>query len=379
MAFLADRIYLSPPRVTAQDEAAVVAAMRSGWLAPLGPELTAFECDVAEYLGVEAAVGLSSGTAGIHLGLRYLGVAPKDVVIVPTTTFAASAFPITYLGADPVFVDIDDSWNIDPEILSQAINEVRKQGRQIRAVIPVDLYGNPANYDEIIPILDEAGIPFLEDAAEGLGARSHGGRSGSFGSAGILSFNGNKIITTSGGGMLVTNDLPFAEQVRFWASQSRDKAPWYEHSDIGYNYRLSNLLAALGRSQFQRIDEEAAARRLIRDWYRDRFADLPDVRVQDDPTWGTSNAWLTVVCFSENAYEDAPTRVREHLEAHNIESRPTWKPMHQQPVFSSATSFLNGTADRLFREGLCLPSGTAMTEEDLERIAGLVEEALGVA
>ena len=352
--------------------------MRSGWLAPLGPELAAFESDVADYLGVRAAVGLSSGTAAIHLGLRHLGVGPGDVVIVPTTTFAASVFPVTYLDAEPVFVDIDESWNLDPTLLARAIGELTEQGRRVGAVIPVDLYGTSANYGEIIPILDQAGIPFLEDAAEGLGGSSQWGKLGSAGSVGVLSFNGNKIITTSGGGMLVTNDLSCAEQIRYWASQSRDKAPWYEHSDIGFNYRLSNLLAALGRSQFRRIDEETAARRRIRDWYRDRFADLPGVRVQDDPSWGTSNAWLTIVCFSEELYGDAPTRIREHLETHNIESRPTWKPMHQQPVFSSATSFLTGTADRLFREGLCLPSGTAMAEEDLGRIADLVVEAIAV-
>lgn len=376
MIALASRLYLSAPRATDEDIESVSAAMRSGWLAPAGPDLAGFEADMAAYLDVEHAVGLASGTAAIHLGLKYLGVGPGDVVIVPTVTFGATAFPVTYLGAEPVFVDIDSSWNLDPSALSEAIGSVQSSGGRVAAVVPVDLYGTPADYGQLLPLLDSRGIPVLEDAAEGLGASFGSSRVGTFGRAGVLSFNGNKLITTSGGGMLVSDDAEFADKVRFWSTQSRDDAPWYEHSEIGYNYRLSNLLAALGRSQLRRADSEVAKRRQIREWYRARLSVLDGVVVQSDPPWGTSNAWLTVVRFSAELYPDAPPRVRKFLESHNIESRPVWKPMHQQPVFRGCRSFLTGAADALFRDGLCLPSGTVMDEEDVDRVSTLVIQAL---
>lgn len=371
-----DRLFLSPPSATQDDVSAVVDALRSGWLAPVGPALRAFESEMAAYLGVRFAVGLSSGTAAIHLGLKSFGVRPGDVVLVPTATFAATAFAVTYVGAEPVFIDIDDSWNLDPALVDRAIGSLRAEGKQVSAVVPVDLYGTPANYVELAPLLSAEGIRWLEDAAEGLGGRCGHHPLGSFGEAGVISFNGNKIITSSGGGMLVTNNQKTAERVRHWSTQARDDAPWYEHSEIGYNYRLSNILAALGRSQLSRIDDEVAKRREIREWYRAALTDVSGVVVQSDPPWGESNAWLTVVNFSQVVHGDGPESVRQHLEKHNIEARPVWKPMHLQPVFASAQSFLSGKADQLFEEGLCLPSGTSMTEADVDRVVDIVKQAL---
>jgi len=371
------RILLSAPRATEEDIAAVVAAMRSGWIAPAGPDLAAFEAETADFLGVQHAVGLSSGTAALHLGLKYLGVGPGDVVLVPTVTFAATAFAVSYLGALPVFVDVDEeSWNLDPALVESSVGALRADGHRVAAAVPVDLYGTPANYGELQAVLAELEIPFLEDAAEGLGARRDDGMVGSFGQAGVLSFNGNKLITTSGGGMLVTNDGHLADRVRYWSTQAREDLPWYEHREIGYNYRLSNLLAALGRSQLSRVPHEVAKRRQIREWYRSRLAQLPGVTVQQDPSWGASNAWLTIVRFDRDRHPDAPRLVREHLEAHDIESRPIWKPMHQQPVFASNRSFLSGVADSLFENGLCLPSGTGLAEDDIDRVSALVVDCL---
>ena len=361
---------------TESDRDAVVAAMDSNWLAPAGPELIGFEDDISAYVGTAHAVGLSSGTAGLHLGLKYLGVGQGDAVLIPTVTFGATAFAATYVGAEPIFIDVDESFNMDVNLLRVALTESRKSGARLGAVVPVDLYGTPCDYESLLPICDEFEVPVLEDAAEGLGSRLGTQMLGAFGRAGVLSFNGNKLITTSGGGMLVTNDEEFAHKVRFWSTQSRDDAYWYEHSEIGYNYRLSNLLAALGRSQLRRVEAEVAKRRQIREWYRARLEILDGVSVQPDPSWGKSNAWLTVVRFANTLHPEAPTRVREFLEAHNIESRPIWKPMHQQPVFQGSRSFLNGQADALFRDGLCLPSGTSMDEEAVERVSSLVIRAL---
>ena len=370
------RILLSAPRATESDIEAVALAMRTGWLAPAGPDLAGFERDVADYLGVVHAVGLSSGTAALHLGLKYLGVRAGDVVLVPTLTFGATAFAVTYLGAEPAFLDVDESWNLDPALITPAVKALQQAGRRVSAVVPVDLYGASANYGEIVPALENLGIPLLEDAAEGLGATFQSRMLGTFGSAGVLSFNGNKLITTSGGGMLVTDDEDFADKVRFWSTQSREEQPWYEHEEVGYNCRLSNLLAALGRSQLARVGDEIGHRRLVREWYRDRLSELPGLCVQEDPSWGQSNAWLTVVRFSPDLYPDAPTRARLLLAANDIESRPVWKPMHLQPVFRHNSNFLNGTADALFADGLCLPSGTSMSEDDVDRVCRLVTESL---
>ena len=371
------RRLLSAPHATQADLQAVQSAMESGWIAPLGPDLLGFEEAMTSYLGVGHAVGLSSGTAAIHLGLKYLGVKNEDVVLVPTLTFGATAFAVTYLGAEPVFIDSDDSWNMDPEQTRLALETLVTEGRRVGAVLPVDLYGSPANYGELLPLFAEFEVPVFEDSAEGLGGSYGEEKLGGFGSGAALSFNGNKILTTSGGGMLVTNDGEFADKVRFWATQSREDFPWYEHEEIGYNYRLSNILAALGRSQLERIDQTVSRRREVRDLYRTTLSTLAGVAVQEDPTWGRSNAWLSVVTFDLDVYPEAPTRVRLALGERNIESRPVWKPMHQQPVFAGARSFMSGKADSVYSSGLCLPSGPAITDADIDEICEAIAVTLG--
>jgi len=371
------RRYLSAPEATQGDMEAVQSAMESGWIAPLGPDLAAFEDKMGSYLGVSHAVGLSSGTAAIHLGLKYLGVLPGDVVLVPTLTFGATAFAVTYLGAEPVFIDSDDSWNMDPEQTRLALETLVSEGRRIGAALPVDLYGSPANYGQLLPLFSEFDVSVFEDSAEGLGGAYGGQKLGVFGSGAALSFNGNKILTTSGGGMLVTNDGEFADKVRFWATQSREEFPWYEHEEIGYNFRLSNILAALGRSQLERIDLTVSRRREVRDLYRVALSTVTGVSVQEDPAWGGSNAWLSVVTFDLSLFPDAPTRVRIALEERNIESRPIWKPMHQQPVFVGARSFTSGKADFIYSSGLCLPSGPGITDADIDEICAVIAATLG--
>jgi dTDP-4-amino-4,6-dideoxygalactose transaminase len=331
---------------------------------------------MTEYLGVGHALGLSSGTAAIHLGMKYLAVRRDDLVLVPTLTFGATAFAVTYLGAEPVFVDVDQSGNMDSVQSRVALETLASEGKRVAAVVPVDLYGSPANYGELLPLFDEFEVPVFEDAAEGLGGEFGSRRLGGLGRGAALSFNGNKILTTSGGGMLVTDDPEFADKVRFWATQSREDYPWYEHEEIGYNYRLSNILAALGRSQLERIDDTVARRREVRDLYRVGLEGLDGIWVQEDPPWGRSNAWLTVVRFDLEKHSDAPTRVRVALEESNIESRPIWKPMHQQPVFAEARSFLSGAADSIYASGLCLPSGPGITDSDIEEICSIVNLTL---
>ena len=370
------RRFLSSPVASEADLLAVEKSLRSGWIAPSGPDLKDFEASMAEYLGVNSAVGLSSGTAAIHLGLKYLGVGEGDVVLIPTLTFGATAFAASYLGAIPVFVDVDQSWNMDPEQTRSALDLLVSEGRAVAAAIPVDLYGSPANYGELLSLFEEFGVSVFEDAAEGLGGSFGSRKLGSSGRGAALSFNGNKILTTSGGGMLVTDDPEFAAKVRFWATQSREDFPWYEHEEVGYNYRLSNILAALGNSQLSRIDQTVARRREVRELYRTGLAELASVSVQTDPPWGQSNAWLSVVSFDLHSQPDAPTRVRLALEERNIESRPIWKPMHQQPVFADSRSFLSGNADSIYASGLCLPSGPAITDSDIDEICSVILQTL---
>ena len=370
------RRYLSAPVATPGDIHRVQESLISGWVAPAGPELSAFESQIASYVGVSEAIGLSSGTAVLHLALKYLGVGPGDRVLVPTLTFGATAFAVTDLGAEPVFVDVDDSWNMDPEHTRLALETLNSDGIRIGAALPVDLYGSPANYGALMPLFLESGVPVFEDAAEGLGGDFDGRKLGGFGVGGALSFNGNKILTTSGGGMLLTNDVEFASKVRFWATQSREDFPWYEHEEIGYNYRLSNILAALGRSQLERIDQTVTRHRELRELYREGLAQFEGVLIQEDPPWGRSNAWLSVVNFDLDRYPDAPTRVRLSLEERNIESRPIWKPMHQQPVFRSARTFLSGKADCVYSSGLCLPSGPGITDLDVEEACSVILKTL---
>ena len=372
----ASRLYLSPPDCGDLEAKAVEGAVRSGWVAPLGPEVDAFESEIARFSGRTHAVALSSGTAALHLGLNALHVGAGQDVVVPTLTFGATAFAVTYTGASPVFLDVEPtSWNLDPNLLAAFLSERAAAGTLPRAVITVDVFGRTCDYDRIMPICEEYGVPVLADSAEALGAM-HGSRpAGSFGKAAVFSFNGNKIMTTSGGGMLVTDDAELAAKARFWATQSRESFPWYEHEEIGFNYRMSNILAALGRVQLSRLPQMIERRRAIRDRYADALAGVEGVVVMSDPPWGQGNGWLTTMIFDLALHPDAPRRVREALEARNIESRPIWKPMHLQPVFAGAESLLTGVADRAFKTGLCLPSGSAMCDDDIERVVeGILAE-----
>jgi dTDP-4-amino-4,6-dideoxygalactose transaminase len=377
MRHIEKRIFLSPPHVVSVDERFVLAAIRSGWVAPLGPDSDEFEQELAKSSDRQFAVSLSSGTAALHLGLMALFVGPGDEVVVPTMTFAATAFAVTHAGAIPAFLDVEDaSWNLDPEVLETFMSRRLAERRLPAAVITVDVFGRACDYDAILPICEAYGVPVLTDSAEALGALHSGRPAGSVGSASVFSFNGNKIITTSGGGALVTDNAGIARKVRKWASQSREPFPWYEHGEIGYNYRLSNILAALGRSQLARLPEIVEKRRGIRDRYAEELEAFPGVTVMGDPPWGRWNGWITTVLFDGDMYPDAPTRIREALEACNIESRPVWKPMHQQPVFLDCEVVLTGVADRIFADGLCLPSGTGMSETDVDRVLDVMVPVL---
>lgn len=376
MSEIRHRRFLSSPSASETDLTAVENALRSGWIAPSGPALEEFETSMAAYLGVNHTVGLSSGTAAIHLGLKYLGVGSGDIVLIPTLTFGATAFAATYLGAVPVFIDVDQSLNMDPEQTRRALEVLTSEGRSVAAAVPVDLYGSPANYAELLPLFEDFDVPVFEDTAEGLGGSFGGRKLGGFGRGAALSFNGNKILTTSGGGMLVTDDPEFAHKVRFWATQSREDFPWYEHEEIGYNYRLSNILAALGNSQLSRIEDTVMRRREVRELYRTGLIDTEGVSVQGDPVWGRSNAWLSIVTFDLLSHPISPTRIRLALEDSNIESRPIWKPMHEQPVFAGSRSFLNGAAEAVYSSGLCLPSGPGITNSDIDEICSVIAQTL---
>lgn len=372
-----ERLYLSAPHVTSLEAERVVEALKSGWVSPNGPEVTGFEHEIASFVGVDYAVALTSGTAALHLGLKYLGVGPGDLIAMPTLTFAATAFAATYLGAEPVFVDVETtSWNMDADALLDLLDACASRGNLPKAIVTVDLFGRPADYTRLLEVAERFELPILEDAAEALGSNWGSKGSGSLGRAGALSFNGNKIMTTSGGGMVVTDDGAMAERIRFWSTQSREQFPWFEHEEIGYNYRLSNILAALGRAQLARLPEMIDRRRGIRDGYASGLKDLPGVHVLGDPPWGRSNGWLTTARFDSALYPQAPSRIRLALEALNIESRHIWKPLHLQPVFSGAIAEVNGTAERLFQDGLCLPSGVVTTDDDITEIVEVITDVL---
>jgi dTDP-4-amino-4,6-dideoxygalactose transaminase len=371
------RLYLSPPDVGEAEREALLRAFDSNWIAPLGPEVDAFEAEFAAYHSIDNAVALSSGTAGLHLALVLLGVGPGDEVIVPTFTFAASAFATTYVGAEPVFLDSDhESWNLDPELLAAELADRAARGRLPAAVIAVDLYGQTADYEPIATTCAEHGVPLIEDAAEALGASYHGRAAGTLGDLGVFSFNGNKIITTSGGGMLVARDAALADQARNLAAQARDPALHYEHSQLGFNYRLSNLLAALGRAQLAGLDTKVARRRQIKQRYRDAFADVPAIAFMPDAAFGEPTNWLTVITLDSERCAVTPHEICTHLETLDIEARPAWKPMHLQPVFADCSVRGGAVAERIFTTGVCLPSGSSMTEADVERVAEAVLTAL---
>ena len=364
------RIYLSPPDVGADDAKAVDRAFESGWIAPLGPEVDEFEKELATEVDRNHGVALSSGTAALHLALLMLGVGKGDRVLVSSLTFAASVNAIRYVGAEPVFIDSDEStWNMDPALLGEALAY-----GSYAACIPVDIYGQCAAYREIEALCASSDVPLVADAAEALGATYAGRPAGSFGVMAALSFNGNKIITTSGGGALVTDDADYAEKARWLATQARDDAPHYEHTTVGYNYRLSNLLAALGRSQLGDLDRRVRARRRINTFYREALGDLPGVEFMPEAPDARSTFWLTVITIDPEHAGCTREDVRLHLESMDVEARPVWKPMHLQPVFARHEKFGGEVSERFFRDGLCLPSGSTLAEEDLERIAAGVRE-----
>jgi dTDP-4-amino-4,6-dideoxygalactose transaminase len=369
----APRIFLSPPHMGNLEEFLFADAFASNWIAPLGPHVDAFEAEFAELVGARHAVALSSGTAALHLSLLLAGVGPGDEVFVSTFTFSASVNPICYLGATPVFIDSERaSWNMDPALLREALEHRARHGRLPKAVVVVHLYGQSADLDPIVDLCAEYGVALVEDAAEALGATYRGRAPGTFGTSGIFSFNGNKIITTSGGGMLVTADESLAQHARKLSTQARDPAPHYEHSEIGYNYRLSNMLAAIGRGQLSVLEDRVVARRANYDFYRRSLGDLPGLEFMPEAEWGRHTRWLTCITLDPHAFGCGPDDVRLALDEENIEARPVWKPMHQQPVFAHCERFGGAVAEDLFSRGLCLPSGSSLTPADLYRIAAIV-------
>ncbi|GAA1886132.1 aminotransferase class I/II-fold pyridoxal phosphate-dependent enzyme [Lapillicoccus jejuensis] len=373
------RVLLSQADVTVRERDAVAAAVMSGWVAPLGPEVDAFEAEMAERSGVRHALALSSGTAALHLGLLGLGAGPDTVVVVPSLTFAASANAVTYTGATPYFVDSrEDDGTISVDLLERALSELRAQGRRVAAVMPVDLLGRTVEHDALRAVAASFEVPVIVDAAESVGATYHGRPAPSFGAVSAISFNGNKIMTTSGGGMLLSDDADLVARARYLSTQARRPVPWYEHTETGYNYRLSNVLAALGRVQLSRLDEMMARRRAIRQRYARAVVDLPGVRVlgpgpgaRDDTG---DNCWLTALVLDDGARAD---RLVAALDEADIEGRALWKPMHLQPLFAQAPATLDGTSERLFRTGVTLPSGSSLDDAAVDRVVVVLRHVLG--
>lgn len=372
-----EKIWLSTPHMGGEEQKFVQDAFDTNWVAPLGPNVNGFEKDLQEYLveeGIHVAA-LSSGTAAIHLGLILLGVEQGDEVICQSMTFSASANPILYQGATPIFVDSEkDTWNICPIALEEAIKDRMAKGKKPKAIVAVHLYGMPYKSTEVMAIAKKYDVPVLEDAAEALGSTYQGVKCGTLGNLGILSFNGNKIITTSGGGALITKDKKLKEKAVFYATQARDDAPHYQHSHVGYNYRMSNVVAGIGRGQMMVLDDRVAARRKNFAFYVKELSKLPGFNFVEDPKGFYSNRWLsTVLIDEENAGIDT-TKLREALERENIETRPLWKPMHLQPVFEKYPYYGSTVAEDLFNTGLCLPSGSNLTEKDLNRVVDSIKE-----
>ncbi len=368
------RIYLSPPDIGPDEQALVAEAFATNWIAPLGPHVDAFEHEFAQAVEAPHAVALSSGTAALHLALRLAGVGAGSEVFCSTLTFVATANPILYENATPVFLDCERrSWNLDPNILADALRVRSKAGKTPKALILAHLYGQSADLDAIGQLCEQHGVVLIEDAAEALGATYHNKPVGNRGLAGIYSFNGNKIITTSGGGMLVTKSETLAKQARFLATQARDPAPHYEHSQMGYNYRLSNVLAAIGRGQLRHLADKVARRRANFDFYQKTLGGLPGVVFMPEASWGRANRWLTCLTIDPTRSGTDREKVRLALEKENIEARPVWKPMHLQPLYAKAVCFGGAVAQEFFEHGLCLPSGSNLTESDRARVAAVVK------
>lgn len=378
------RIYLSSPTMHGEEQEFIKEAFDTNWVAPLGPNVNAFEKELADYVGIAHASALSAGTAAIHLALKLLGVGEGDVVFVPSLTFSATCNPVVYEKAVPVFVDSEeDTWNMDPAALGRAFEKYPAP----KAVIVVHLYGTPAKLDEIMEICASHNVPLIEDAAESLGSTYKGKHTGTFGRIGIYSFNGNKIITTSGGGMLVANEEDFTKKATFLATQARDPARYYQHSQIGYNYRMSNIIAGIGRGQLLHLGEHKALKKAIYRKYQESFSDIPEITLNPLNKDGDANCWLTCMLIDPGCGV-TPDQVMDALDADNIESRPIWKPMHLQPVFGQCdfitkdgsvkdkTDMGSVSAD-IFEHGFCLPSDIKNTDEDMDRIIGIVRRCFG--
>jgi dTDP-4-amino-4,6-dideoxygalactose transaminase len=376
MLYMAERIFLSPPDVGELEEAHVLAAMRSGWVAPLGPDVDAFEHEVARRVGVGHAVAVNSGTAALHLALLALGIGPCHRVLVPTLTFVATANVVRYVGAEPVFVDCDPgTGNVDPALVAELVSQRERYAGEVAAVLTVDLYGSCAEYQSLLPVCEAAGLPMVEDAAESFGS-AHGGRAaGSFGRVAALSFNGNKIMTTSGGGMLLTDDAAIAERARHLARQARRPGRQFDHTEVGYQYQLSNLLAAVGRAQLCRVSDMMERRRQIREGYAKLFAAVPGVRLLGAED-RHSNCWLTPIVVDAEVAGWSADMLAEHLERHDIEARPFFKPLHLLAPYAGADGLITGAAERLFRTGLVLPSGSALSGEQVDRVHAAVSTFL---
>jgi dTDP-4-amino-4,6-dideoxygalactose transaminase len=378
------RIFLSTPHMGGDEAELVREVFASNWIAPLGPQVDAFEHEFAQLVESEHAAALSSGTAALHLALLLAGVGPGDEVLASTLTFSATINPIRYLGATPVLVDSEArSWNIDPALVAEAIESRVRAGRRPKAVVPVHLYGQPADIDPIAEVCAAHGITMIEDAAEALGASYKGRAPGSMGASGIFSFNGNKIITTSGGGMLVSDDAALIARARKLATQAREPAPHYEHAEIGYNYRLSNVLAAIGRGQLRVLADRVEARRRIFARYTEALVDLPGIEFMPEETFGDARTratrWLTCLTIDPDLAGLTREDVRLALEAENVETRPVWKPMHLQPVFADCPTVGGSVAAALFENGLCLPSGSSLTDAEQDRVIDLVRRAFRMA
>tara|TARA_R110000822_G_scaffold308909_1_gene437440 strand:- start:5164 stop:6297 length:1134 start_codon:yes stop_codon:yes gene_type:complete len=375
MNITTSKIWLSSPHMGQTEQHYVNQAFDTNWVAPLGPNVDAFEASIENYLDNDVQVAaLSSGTAAIHLGLLLLGVSHGDEVLCQSFTFSASANPICYLGAKPVFVDSEkDTWNISPVLLKRAIEDRIAIGKKPKAIIAVHLYGMPYKVNEVKAIGEQYGIPVLEDSAEALGSTYGGIKCGSFGDVGVLSFNGNKIITTSGGGALVTKNKEFKDKAVFLATQARDNAPHYQHSEVGYNYRMSNVLAGIGRGQMEVLDERVAARRSNFEYYRQKLGSISGVEFLEEMPKMYSNRWLSCILTPSIQIRE---NIRLALQKVDIESRPLWKPMHLQPIFENCENYIDGTSEDLFNRGLCLPSGSNLQIGELDRVIEVIKIAL---
>jgi len=367
------RIYMSPPHMSGREQQLLADVFASNWIAPVGPDLAEFERRFAERLGVDHAVAVSSGTAALHLALRRLEIDRDDEVVCPTLTFCASANPILYEAGRPVFLDVEpNTWNLDPNLLDEELRAGAAKGRLPRAVMAVDILGQSADMDAITEIAGRYDIPVIEDAAEALGATYKKRQAGASGWASAFSFNGNKIITTSGGGMLCSNDGELIEKARFWSTQAKDPGPLYHHTELGFNYRMSNVLAAIGLAQLDVLDERVAARRRVAAYYQQQLGDLPGVSFNPTASYGEPNAWLTVLCVDESKFGASVEAIRLALESQDIESRRVWVPLHSLPLYQACRYRGGVVAADVFERSLCLPSGSALTDEQLERIVEVI-------